>query len=45
VAEQAGDGLQGHASVDRLGGQGVPELVRVDVRQAGSGAGFVDQSG
>ena len=30
VAEHRGDGLERHASVDRLGGQGVPELVGVD---------------
>jgi hypothetical protein len=28
-----------------LGGQGVPQLVWVDVREAGGGAGFVDQPG
>ena len=45
VAEQGGDGFQAHAAVDRLGGQGVPELVRVDMRQAGGGAGPVDHPG
>jgi hypothetical protein len=45
VAEPGGDGFQGHAAVDGLGGQRMPELVWVDVRQAGRGAGLVDQSG
>jgi hypothetical protein len=29
MAEQCGDGFQAHAPVDRLGGQGVPQPVRV----------------
>jgi hypothetical protein len=32
VAEHGGDGFRAHAAVDCLGGQDVPELVRVDVR-------------
>ncbi len=35
VAEQGGDRLDPHAAVDGLGGQGVAELVRVDVAEAG----------
>lgn len=31
---ERGDGLEPHAAVDRLGGQGVPEPVRVDARDA-----------
>ena len=38
VAEHRGDRFQGHAAVDGLGGQGVPQLVGMDVRQSG-GAG------
>ena len=45
MAEQGGDRLQAHPAVDGLGGQGVPELVGVDVRQAGGGAGLVDEPG
>ncbi len=45
VAEQRGDGLQAHAAVDGLGGQGVPQLVGVDVGQPGGGAGSVDHPG
>ena len=45
MPEQGGDGFEGHAAVDGLGGQGVPQLVGVDVGQAGGGAGFVDQAG
>ena len=45
VAEQCGDGFQAHAAVDGLGGQGVPELVGVDVRQASRGGGPVDHPG
>ena len=41
----AGDRLGRHASVDRLGGQGVPELVGVNVREPGCGAGLVDEPG
>ena len=37
VSEQGGDGFQAHATVDGLGGEGVAELVRVDVRQPGGG--------
>ena len=39
VAEQGGDRLEPHAAVDRLGGQGVPQLVRV---QAGHSGAFAD---
>ena len=45
MAEQGGDRFQAHAAVDRLGGQGVAELVGVDVGQAGGGAGPVDHPG
>ena len=34
MAEQGGDGLQPHAAVDGLGGQGVAELVGVDAKAA-----------
>jgi hypothetical protein len=33
MAEQGGDRREAHAAVDRLGSQGVPQLVRVDVTQ------------
>jgi len=45
MAEEGGDGFQAHPAVDRLGGQGVPQLVGVDVRQAGGDRGAVDQPG
>ena len=45
MAEHRGDGFQAHAPVDGLGGQGVPQLVGVDVAQPGRGAGFVDEAG
>jgi len=45
MAEQGGDGLQAHPAVDRLRGQGVTQLVGVDVGQAGRGAGPVDHPG
>ncbi len=45
MAEQGGDGFQGHAAVDGLGGQRVPQLMGMDMRQFGRGAGFVDQPG
>jgi hypothetical protein len=45
MAEQRGDGFQAHSAVDRLGGQRVAELVRVDVGQPGSGSGLVDHAG
>jgi hypothetical protein len=45
MAEHGGDGLQAHAAVDGLGGQGVSELVGVDVGQPGGGAGLVDVAG
>ena len=35
VAEQRGDGFEAHAAVDGLGGEGVAELVGVDVADAG----------
>ena len=38
VAEQRGDGFQPHAAVDGLGGQGVPQLVRVHAGDAGGAA-------
>ncbi len=36
VAEERGDGFEAHTPVDRLGGQGVPELVGMDVADARS---------
>jgi hypothetical protein len=45
MAEHGGDRFQAHAAVDRLGGQGVPELVGVDVRQPGGRARLVDIAG
>ena len=42
VAKHRGDCLQGHAAVDGLGGQGVPQLVGVDVAEPCGGAGLVD---
>ena len=45
MAEQGRDGFQAHAAVDGLGGQGVPQLVRVDMWQARGGAGAVDHAG
>jgi hypothetical protein len=35
VAEQGGDGVEGHAPVDGLGRQGVTQLVGGDVADAG----------
>ena len=35
VTQHRGDRLQAHAPVDRLGGQRLPELVRMDMRQPG----------
>ena len=35
VPEQRGDGFEAHAPVDGLGGQGVAQLVRVDVTDSG----------
>ena len=35
VSEQRGDGVEAHAAVDGLGGQGVPQLVGGDVADAG----------
>jgi hypothetical protein len=37
MAEEGSDRLQAHATVDGLGGQGVTQLVRVDVADAGGG--------
>jgi hypothetical protein len=45
MAEHRGDGFQAHPSVDRLGGQRMSELVRVDMWEAGGGAGLVDVAG
>ena len=45
MAEHRRDGFQAHAPVDRLGGQSMPELVGVDMRQPGGGAGLVDVTG
>ena len=36
VPEQGGDGFESHAAVDGLGGQGVAQLVRVDVDAGGA---------
>ena len=36
VSEECCDGFEAHATVDGLGGEGVAELVRVDVSDAGS---------
>ncbi len=38
VTEEGGDGFEAHATVDRLGGEGVAELVGVDVADAGVAA-------
>jgi hypothetical protein len=38
MAEQGGDGFQPHAAVDRLGGQGVPQPVRVHAGNPGRAA-------
>jgi hypothetical protein len=45
VAQQRGDCLQGHASVDGLRGQGVPQLVGVDVADAGGGGDRLQRGG
>jgi hypothetical protein len=45
VTGEGRDGLQAHAAVDRLGGQGVPQLPGVDVRQPGGGAGLAGHPG
>ncbi len=45
MAEHRGDGLQGHAAVDGLGGQGVAQLVGVDVPLTCRGPGLVDEPG
>ena len=45
MAEQGGDGLESHAAVDRLGGEGVPEPVRVDARDARSAGDPCDDAG
>ena len=42
MAEQGSDGFQPHAAVDRLGGQGVPQPVRV---HAGNSGGAADGRG
>ena len=34
--------FEAHATVDRLGGEGVPQLVGVDVPDAGGGRGLAD---
>ncbi len=41
VAGQGGDGFQSHAAVDGLGGQGVPQPVRVHAGDAGGPADAV----
>jgi len=45
VAEHRRDRLQAHPAVDRLGRQGVPHLVGVDVADAGVSGGFVEVAG
>ena len=45
MAKEGGNGFQAHPAVDRLGRQSVPELVRVNMRQAGCGTGPVDHLG
>ena len=42
MSEECGDGFQTHAAVDGLGGQGVAQLVGVDVFQTGRGGGLGD---
>lgn len=42
MAEERSDGLEAHAAVDGLGGEGVAELVGVDVSDAGAGGGGGD---
>ena len=44
VAEQCSDGFQAHAAVDGLGGQGVPQPVRVDTGNASSASDPVDDA-
>src|SRR6202012_1533362 len=44
VAEQGGDGLQPHAAVDGLGGQGVPEPVGVHAGDPGGAADAGDKA-
>jgi len=45
VAEQGGDGLEPHAAVDGLGGQGMAEPVRVDAGDAGGTGDAADDPG
>jgi len=45
MAENGGDRLQAHATVDRLGRQSMPELMRVNMRQPGGGASLIDVAG
>jgi len=42
VWPSSGDGFQAPAAVDGLGGQGVAELVGVDVADPGGGGGPLD---
>ena len=42
MAEQGGDGLEAHAAVDGLGGEGVSELVRCHVPDASCLCGLRD---
>jgi hypothetical protein len=42
VPEQGSDRFEGHASVDRLGRQRMPQAVRVDVTDSGRSCGFGD---
>ena len=42
MPEQSRDRLEAHAAVDRLGGQSVSELMRVDVAEICCGSGFLD---
>ena len=45
MAEHGGDGLQAHAPVDGLGGQGVAQLVGVEVAEPGPAGHPVEHAG
>ena len=42
MPEESGDRFQAHPAVDRLSGQGVAELVGMDVSDAGGGGSALD---
>jgi len=44
MTEQRGDGFEAHAAVDGLGGERVPQAVRVHVVDAGDGADAGDDA-